>query len=138
MTARESALIVGKGVVLAIAVGVWAFAYHWLALGACVECSVAAAVTYAVVISILGPVTVLWLLRSSWGRLRIYLRWFHRPSRTRVLVAGVVTGLVVGLTVFGATGSPWRIAPVLLAWVVFYLTFPKLLSVLFGRDVGLR
>jgi hypothetical protein len=138
MTAAEAVVILGKGVVFAIALGAWAFAYHSLALGACLECSVVAGVTYAVVSSILVPLGVLWLLRSSWGRLRIYLRWFHRPSLTRVLVTGVVGGLAMGLTVFGATGSPWRIGPVLVAWIVFSLTFARLFAVLFGRDLGLR
>lgn len=138
MTARKPGPIFGKGVLFAIPFGAWAFAYHWLAIGACFECSVQAAVIYAVGAALLLPLGVLWLLRSSWGRLRIYLRWFHRPSLTRVIVIGVLWGLGMGLTVFGATGSPWRIASVLVAWILFWVVFAWLFSVFFGRNLGFR
>ena len=138
MSARNPGAIFGKGVVFAVPFGLWGFGYHWLALGACLECSVQAAVIYAVVAVVVVPISVLWLLRSSWGQLRIYLRWFHRPSVPRVLVTGVVWGIAMGVTVFGATGSPWRFAPVLVAWVVFWFTFGWLFSVLFGRSLGFR
>ncbi|HEX2089105.1 MAG TPA: hypothetical protein VHI54_04100 [Actinomycetota bacterium] len=138
MAARKPGLILGKGVLLAIPFGLWGFGYHWLALGACLECSVLAGLIYAVVAVIGVPLAVLSLLKSSWGQLRIYLRWFHRPNAARVLVTGVVWGLAMGLTVFGATGSARRIAPVLVAWVVFWVTFAWLFSVLFGRNLGFR
>jgi hypothetical protein len=138
VTARDVVLLLGKGLVFGIAFGAWGFAYHWLALGSCLECSVVAAVIYAAVSFIVVPLGTLWLLRSSWGRFRIYLRWFHKPSFRRVLVAAVVVGLAMGLTVFGATGAPWRIASVLVAWIVLFLTVGRLFAVLFGRDLGLR
>ncbi len=138
MSARDPGVVVAKAGLLAGAFGLWGFGYHWLALGACLECSVQAGVIYAVVAFVVVPITVLWLLRSSWGQLRIYLRWFHRPSLTRVFVTGMVWGLAMGLTVFGATGSPWRIAPVLVAWIVFWFAFAWLFSVFFGRDLGFR
>lgn len=112
--------------------------YYFLALGACFECSVEAAVTYAVCAAVLIPLLVLWLVTSALGRLQVYLRRLRRPSLIRLLITGIVWGLGLGLVVFVLTGSAWRIAAVLAAWMVFFLAFPPLFGGLYGRELELR
>lgn len=138
MTARLVGLTFGKGLVFAVLLGAWAFGYYLVALGACFECSIGAAVTYAVGAAVLIPFFVLWLVTSSWGRLHVYLRRIRRPSLIRLVVVGIVWGLGFGLVVAALTGSAWRIGVVLGAWMVFWLAFPRLLGSLYGRELELR
>jgi hypothetical protein len=137
LTARRVGLMIAKGFVVAILFGAWAFGYHFLALGACLDCSTAAAITYAVIAAILAPLFVLWLVNSPWGRIRIYLRRIRRPSLRRLLVMGVLWGLGMGLIVFAVTGAAWRIAAVLPAWLVCWWAFPRLFGRLYRPELEL-
>lgn len=137
MTARLVGLTFGKCFVFALLFGAWAFGYYFLALGACFECSVGAAVTYAVGAAVLMPLLVLWLVTSSWGRLQVYLRRLRRPSLIRLVVTGIVWGLGFGLVVSALTGSASRIAAALAAWLIFWLAFPRLFGALYGRELEL-
>jgi hypothetical protein len=138
MTAQVVGVTFGKGLVFAVLFGAWAFGYYLLALGACFECSVQAAATYGAGSLVLIPVLVLWLLNSSWGRLHLYLKRLRRPSLLRLIVTGLIWGLGFGLVVSALTSSAWRIAPVLAAWMVFWLVFPRVLTGFYGRELEIQ
>lgn len=138
MRTRLAALAFAKGLVFASFLGAWTFGYHLVALGACFDCSVNAAVIYALIAAVFIPLLMIWLATSSRGRLQIYLRRIQRPSLIRLIVAGSVWGLSFGLVIFALTGSAWRIGLVFGAWMVFWLAFPRLLGGLYRHELGMR
>ena len=141
-SARLAARVVGitlvKSLVFAVPVGAWAFGYYLLALDACFSCSVGAALTYAAGAAILTAVFVLWFTNSSWGRLQMYLGRIRRPRLRLLLVIGFLWGLGHGVVVFAATGRPRALGAVLAAWLIAWLTLPRLFAALYGRQLELR
>lgn len=132
---RQTILMVfGKGLLLAVLFGLWAFGYSLLGMGACFDCSVQNGLISSVCAAILLPGLVLYYLGSSRGRLQI-LRRFRRPSLRLLVLVGSCWGLLMGLVLWWFTGSPVRLAGALLAWLVFFIVFPRLFERLFGQEL---